>query len=220
MQTSRQPRSLVILTICLVGVLTLLFIPSLNPNNVLFSNDGPLGAVKASAEQPAGFEGLWHDLNSIGNNVGCLYASFSSALLYLLGAYFFSKFYVPIVLLILGFSAWYCFKLLKLAPLACVLGALAAVLNSTYFSVACWGVGPQAITAGMSFLAVALIIDASRNPARRWLKLVLAGFAVGMGVMEGFDIGAIYSLAVAAFAFFYTLSDEGALPAQIIRGIG
>jgi hypothetical protein len=220
MQTSRQTRSLVILTICLVGILTLLFLPSLNSNNVLFSNDGPLGAVKASADQPAGFKGLWHDLNSIGNNVGSLYVSFSSALLYILGPYLFSKFYVPIVLLILGFSAWYCFKLLKLAPLACILGGLAAVLNSTYFSVACWGVGPQAITAGMSFLAIALIINASREPSCRWLKLMLAGFAVGMGVMEGFDVGAIYSLVVAAFAFFYSLSGEGTLPSRIGKGIG
>ena len=219
MQTSSNFRSLAIFSACLLGILLLLFLPSFNPDNVLFSNDGPLGAVKSSADQPAGFEGLWHDLNSIGNNVGSLYTSFSSTLLVILGPYLFSKFYVPIVLIFLGICAWTAFRMLKLCALACTIGALAVVLNSTYFSVACWGVGPQAITAGMSFLALALIVNAISSPVRRWFKLILAGFAVGMGVMEGFDVGAIYSLVVASFAFLYSLSGNASLGKNILSAI-
>jgi hypothetical protein len=221
MQNSRKIPAFAAFSVCLVLVLAVLFLPSFIPDKVLFSNDGPLGAVHAAAaSQPSGFQALWYDLNSIGNNGGSFFVSLTPLLLWWLGPLLFAKFYASIALLVLGLSAWGCFRILKLSPLACFLGGLAAVLNSTYFSVACWGVGPQAITAGMSFLAVALIIDSKRNPAKAWLKLVLAGFAVGIGVMEGFDIGAIYSLAVAAFAFFYTLSGEGALPAKIINGIG
>ena len=83
---------------------------------------------------------------------------------------------VLLVLAIVGLCAWFCFRQLKLSPTACLLGALAAVLNSAYFSAVCWGVGPHVIAAGMSFFAVGVLSD-MKSP-RRWLKVVLAGFAV------------------------------------------
>ena len=43
-------------------------------------------------------------------------------------------------LLILGLGAWCFFRQSGLAPAACLLGGLAATLNSSFFSAACWGV--------------------------------------------------------------------------------
>ena len=64
-------------------------------------------------------------------------------------------------LIILGLGAWCYFSQLRLAPVACVLGGLAAALNSCFFSVACWGLAAQAINAGMFFFAMAALA----NPA-------------------------------------------------------
>jgi hypothetical protein len=48
---------------------------------------------------------------------------------------------------------------------------------------------PPAISVGMIFFALAALADTS-SPAR-WLRVVLAGLAVGMAVTEGADIGAL-----------------------------
>ena len=78
---------------------------------------------------------------------------------------------------------------LKFSPLASVAGGLAAGLNMHCFSDACWGTGTWNIAMAMTFLAVAaLVTDSIRHT---WMKAALAGLAVGMGVMEGFDTGAI-----------------------------
>ena len=123
----------------------------------------------------------------------------------------YAKFYAPIALFILGIGAWTFFRQLKLTPLAAILGALAAALSSTFFSDACWGVASHQIAFGMDFLALALIV--SNSPATpwlvRWARLALAGFAVGINVVEAADIGAIFSLFVAAFALFQSLVEDG-----------
>ena len=219
-QNSSNRRWWLIFGLCLAGILAVLFFPCFKPETVLFSNDGPLGAVHAAAgKQPSGFLGLWYDLNSIGYNGGAFFASFTPTLLWLLQPLLFAKFYAACSLAILGLCAWVGFRLLKLTPLACLLGALAVMLNSTYFSIACWGVGPQNISAGMSFLAIGLVAS-SNHSWRSWAKLVLAGMAVGMGVMEGFDVGVIYSLAVAAFIVFHSLAGEGPFAKRAAAGIG
>src|SRR5206468_2932421 len=105
-----------------------------------------------------------------------------------------------ICLLILGLGAWFFFRQLKLTPQACLLGALATILSSHFFATACWGVAQQMIGLGMNFLALGLL--ANTSAPRQWARVVLAGMAVGMGVMEAFDIGAIFSLFVAAFVLY------------------
>ncbi len=119
----------------------------------------------------------------------------------------FSKFYTPIVLLFLGPAAWWFFRRLGLAPIAASLGGMAAALNSGFFSSACWGVAAHPLTIGLSFLALAALVDTT-SP-RSWVRVVLAGMAVGMGVVEGADIGAIFSLYVAAFVAYQALISEG-----------
>ena len=126
-------------------------------------------------------------------------------------------------LFILGFCAWCFFRQLNFSPLAATLGALAAALNSAFFAPACWGVAGQLDAYSMDFLALALVV--SNNPTTpsltRWIRLVLAGLAVGVNVMEAADIGAIFSVFVAAFVLFKAIVDEsGPLLIKLSRGVG
>jgi hypothetical protein len=135
----------------------------------------------------------------------------------------FAKFYAPVALFILGLGAWTLFRELRLSPLAALLGALAATLNSTFFSTACWGVASQEIAAGMNYLALALIVGCHpQMPGLvRWTRLMLAGLCVGMNVMEAADIGALYSMLVAVFVFFHASVDGEGVPWQrAFRGVG
>ncbi len=208
--SSSTPRSTGFLTMFLLlfGLLALLFHDCFFSGYTLFSNDGPLGAIMVDSRRvPESFTGVWQDLNSIGFREGGAVPSITYGLMWLLGPLGFSKFYVPIVLLILGMAAWGFFRRLGLAPLACVLGALASVLNSGFFSSACWGVAAHPLTLALSYLALAALADTSSS--RSWLRVVLAGLAVGMGVVEGADIGAIFSLYVAAFVIYQAWTPEG-----------
>jgi hypothetical protein len=195
----------------LLALLALLFWRSFMPEFVHFSNDEPLGQQNAGwLKLPTAIFGLWDDLNDIGNSSGNYPLSIDAALSWVLGPVGYAKFLAPIALFILGLGAWAFFRALKLSPLAATLGALAAALNSTFFSDACWGVASHQIAFGMDFIALALIVSNSpETPARiYWTRLALAGLAVGINVMEAVDIGAIFSLLVAAFVFYKAMTEE------------
>ena len=208
----------------LAAVLAFLFWRSFLPGYVHFSNDGPLGQQNANwSKPPAAFTGCWDDLNGIGNYVGSPPPDLTVLISWTLGPVGYAKFLAPCALFILGFGAWTFFRQLKLTPLAATLGALAAALNSTFFATACWGVASQQVAIGMDFFALALVVsNASETSAFiRWARLALAGLAVGVNVMEGFDIGAILSVFVAAVVFFKAVVDEsGPALVKIGRGIG
>jgi hypothetical protein len=204
-------------SLCLVVLLGALFWKGFLPGNTIFSNDGPLGAISSACAEPlSALKGLWQDLNWIGLAAPNGSPSFSVALSGLLGPVGFSKLYAPFAMFVVGICAWMCFRAWKFHPMACILGGLATALNSGYFSTACWGVAAQPIAFGMNFLALAALADVS-GP-RGWLRIVLAGFAVGMGVVEAFDIGAIFSVIVAAFVVFQAFTTEGPPGARLIRG--
>ncbi len=201
-----------ILLACLGGSLFLLFFRSFDPSLVLFSNDGPLGGRNMQAIQPPGsFAGMWMDLNSLGNNAGNYSSGITGFAFWLMGPLYSSKFYTQFVLFILGISAWFFFRQLKFSPLAAILGGLAAALNSAFFSTACWGVAPQQVAIAMDFFALGLVVSNSSETSalKRWLRLALAGLCVGMNVMEAADIGAIFSVFIAAFVFYKALVEEG-----------
>jgi hypothetical protein len=211
--------SFAVFMLCLLGILILLFHRSFDPSQVIFSNDGPLGVNNSAAEQtPCPFTGLWFDLNWLGGYGGCAAPSITSAVGWVLGPLYSAKCYAPFALLFLGLSAWFFFRQLKLGPLACLLGGLAAVLNSSFFSIACWGVGPQDIAFGSGFLAMAAVL--SKPPRWPWLRLIVAGLAVGIGVMEAGDIGAFVSLLVAAFIMYTAATNEGPTAQNVLRGVG
>ena len=208
----------------LAVVLAVLFAKSFLPGYVHFSNDGPLGQMNAAcAKMPGVLTGSWFDLNDIGSSSGAMAPGISAMLSWVLGPVGCSKFFQPLCLFILGIGAWVFFRRLKLSPLAAALGALATSLNSSYFGNACWGTASVQVAEGMVFLALALVMANSNEtpPLVRWSRIALAGFAVGVNVMEGADNGAIFSLFVAGFVFFKSLIEDTA-PAitKIGRGVG
>ena len=217
-----RPRGLFFAALLAV-ILAVLFWKSFLPGYVHFSNDGPLGQQNAAWRQlPAAFTGSWYDINDIGSSAGAVAPAPSTIIWWLLGPVGYAKFLAPVALFILGLGAWTFFRQLRLAPLAVTLGALAATLNSAFFATACWGVAPQQIAIGMDFFALALVVsNTSETPMLiRWTRLALAGLAVGVNVMEAADIGAIFSLFVAAFVLFRAVMDEsGAAWAKVGRGI-
>jgi hypothetical protein len=221
---SQKPKShaLEVLALLMV-ILGLLFWKSFLPGYVHFSNDGPLGQQNAAWRQlPAGFTGCWYDLNDIGSGAGAVVPSIDTLIFWVLGPVGYSKFITPIALLILGFGAWAFFRQLKLAPLAAFLGAAAAMLTSTFFSDACWGAAPHQIAFAMDFFALALIVSNSTTKSWlvRWTRLALAGFAVGMNVVEAADIGAIFSLFIAAFTLFQSFTEDGTRIEKFGRAVG
>ena len=208
----------------LLVVLAILFWRSFLPGVVHFSNDGPLGMENSAwMHLPESMVGQWYDLNSIGNNAGAASPDLAILIRWALGPVGYGKFLAPIALWILGVGAWFCFRQMKLSPLAAVLGGLAAALSSDYFATACWGVASQQIAIGMDFFALGLVVGNSLTmPAlTRWTRLALAGLCVGMNVMEAADIGAILSVFIGVFVFYKALNEEGIpLVRKIIGGIG
>jgi hypothetical protein len=207
----------------LAGLLAALFWRSFLPDYVHFANDAPLGQHHSAWLQlPGGFVGLWNDLNDIGFSGGAFASSIAVVLKWPLGPLGYAKFLTPIALFILGLGAWSFFRQLKLTPLAAALGALAAMLNSFFFADACWGTASHQIAVGMDFLALALIVsNLAETPVLvRGARLALAGLCVGMNVMEAADIGALFSLIIAAFVFLKSLTEAGkTVIHNAVRGI-
>lgn len=202
-----------------VATVLVFFYQVLAPGEVMFSNDGPVGELMSACHQlPSRFAGCWEDLHSIGYREGAAIPDISFILQWLLQPVLFSKFYAPLALVLLGLSAWTFFRELKLAPPACILGGLAAMLQMAFFSVACWGMAAHTLTIAMTFLALAALADTA-SP-RRWLRTALAGLCVGMGVAEGADVGALCSIFVVLYVIYQVCVVEGPRAKNILIGAG
>jgi hypothetical protein len=205
--------------VILALIVLFLFRDSFKTELVVFANDGPLGAISTEATQlPGSFLGFWMDIYLAGYEMPSAVPNLSVALALLLKPLLFAKFYVPFTLLILGVSAYIFFRQVGFNAVVCSIAGLAAALNMNSFSNACWGQCSRALTQAATFLALAAIISAEQR--RPILKLLLAGMAVGFGIMEGFDVGALYSLVIAAFVIHLVLIEEGNFQNKIIKGIG
>lgn len=192
--------------VVVAAALLTLFSSSFEPEKVLFSNDAPLGVIQAESGVSAStvdglFTGYWQNLNWLGiENPNVLPGlSFGTYLLFQ-DAVLNAKFYAPLSLLFLGFAAWLFFRTLGCRASVCAIGGMAAALSSDTFSHACWGLPSRAFAQGSIFFALAALQGGLTR--HRWVKALLAGAAVGMAVMEAFDVGAIYSLFVAAYLIF------------------
>lgn len=215
-------RALLYLLPLLVLVLGFTFSASLRPGQALFANDGPLGAQASEIyRMPGSFLGIWSDLYWLGAYGGNYAPNATGLLLLLLGPVAFNKFLVPISLMLLGLSAGLFFRQLKPVSGACVLAGLAAALNSNFFSNACWGLSSRALSLAAAFLSLAAIQSSFDTPSllTRWIKIILAGLAIGLSVSEGGDNGAIFSLFVAAYAFYGCLLQEGLVARRSAKGI-
>ena len=198
--------------------LAVLFHPSFQSELVLFSNDGPLGVISSQAASlPGSFFGYWNDLNWVGQEKPSAAPNFSQLLL-VNGAVVYSKIRAPFSLLLLGFAGWLLFRQLGFHSAVCVLGAFAFVLNMNFFSNACWGLSSWTVAMASALLAlVALHLQPARMP---FLKYVLAGFAVGHGITEGYDTGALYSLAIGAYAAFLVFLEKGDIGQKGLKAAG
>ena len=186
----------------LIIVTLFLFWDSFDPALILFSNDGPLGSISTDAiEMPGTFSGYWHDLNWLGYEQPSASPGIYMALgLLLQKSVLYLKWCTPICLIFLGLSAWFFFRTLGFRNLACTIGAVAAAFNMEVVSYACWGLPSRSLTFATSFLAAAFVLRALKS--RPLANLALAGICVGLGLMEGYDIGALFSLYIAAFVLF------------------
>ncbi|MBI4664482.1 MAG: hypothetical protein HY735_37290 [Verrucomicrobia bacterium] len=201
---------------CFAGVMLLFFSNSFDPDLTLFSNDGPLGALASQQWSTAnGFTGIWTDLNWIGSKAPGTAPNITACLSLLFGPVQVSKFLVPLALLILAFSSWLLCRQLSFPPAVSALGGIAMALNTDPFSHACWGLASVALSMACYVLALAAV--ASRD-LKSWIRLPLAGMAVALSIMEGFDVGAILSLYVAAFAVAQAYRPATALAANLTRG--
>jgi len=200
------------------GTLAVLCHDGFRHNYTFWSNDGPLGFMSCeSARFPAVFLGHWSSESWIGGQWPAASPNIDAWLGCLVSPQIFLKIFTPVSMLILGFSFWLLFRQLNFGAPVCILGGLAAGLNMHFFSVACWGLGTWCLAAGMTALALAALV--SPNIKQFWAKGVLAGLAVGMGVMEGFDVGAILSVYVGVFVIFYfwvTETNKGTALARMI----
>ena len=210
---------------CLLSILAILFHKSFDPEQVLFSNDGPLGPNRSQAEYVLShFQGYWQDLNWLGMSYPGLFLNVSGLLMAAcslispgFGPVLFAKIYAPAGLFLLGLGGWLLFRQLRFRPWVCLTGGLAMALNTTAFSPACWGLPTWPLSWAMNLFALAaLATPAIQVPA---LKTMLAGFAVGIGVMEGFDVGAIFSIFTAAFALLQGVSSREILGKQIAKSL-
>ena len=197
------------------GTLAVLCRQGFRPYEVFWANDLPLGAlVESSARLPASLFGSWSDFYWLGGPNVAFPPNLTNLCMSILSPQLHLKFYAPGSMLFLGFGAWFFFRQLRFSPMACVLGGLGAGLNMHFFSNACWGLGNWNVCCGMIFIALGVLVSPAVE--KLWIKGALAGLAVGMAVMEGFDVGAIMSLYVAAFMIFLFLSIESD-PAQGAR---
>ncbi|HUD46676.1 MAG TPA: hypothetical protein VMR33_07590 [Candidatus Baltobacteraceae bacterium] len=196
-----------LLLLLLGGTFAVLCHEGFLPYEVFWANDSALGAMKnSSARLPGMFTGYWSDFWWLGGAVPSTSPSLSSLFASILSPEHYLKVYAPLTMVFLGCCVWFFFRQLRFAPMVCVIAGLGAGLNMHFFSNACWGLGTWVVSAAMVFVALGIIV--SPDIRQLWIKGVLAGLAVGMVVMEGFDVGAIFSIYVGIFVVFYFLTAE------------
>ena len=204
----------------LAVLIAVIFHKSFSPEQLLWANDAPLGALSAyPVDSPFEFDGFWTNLNWLGMAQPNASPNFTALIFRTFGPVYYSKFFSAICLFLLGISAWHCLRKHGFQPMVCFVGSIAAALNMNSFSASCWGLPSRALAMAMAFVAIGLIRSSTLNQTIP--KIILAGLAVGMGVMEAYDVGAIYSLYVAAFGIFlYFIQTTGSPALRLIKASG
>lgn len=211
-------RSVGVLFFLLLAVAVIAFSAVLSPAVSIFANDGPFGRnATACVRMPEGFLRMWSDLNWLGTSGGNFPWDLTFLFFWLLGPVGFSRSYAPASLVVVGFAFWFLGRRLGFRPAACVLVGLAAFLNSDYFSYAAWGLGSLPLCVAMAALAMGTVASSIRPG---WVRWPLAGVFVGLQIAEGFDVGAILSLFIAAFCLFWTVVKNGTSPKVWCLGLG
>jgi len=213
-----SPRNIVF--VLLFVILVCLFWKSFRSEFVLFSNDGSLAIQESQwIHLPESFIGSWYDLNTLGASGGALVPSFTQLFRWIFGAVGYAKFVAPVSLWFFGAAAFFFFRRAGMGAIAAILGGIGACLTTAFFSNVAWGSIPPTVAFGMDFLALGALIKRDNLPA--WVAPALAGFAVGVNVIEAADVGALFSLVVAAFAMYQSVAENGApLGKRVMRAVG
>ena len=202
-------------------ILGIVFNKLASPGTILFSNDAPLGAVTAySSVAMTFFSGAWHHLNWLGNIAPSALPNVTYGLYLLWGPVVYSKLFFPISMLLLAVGAWVLCRALGFNFGTAAVVGLAAMLNGDPFSYGAWGLPSQVLNMASAFVALGLVAGATPEKRFNWIRYALAGAAVGMGLMEGYDVGAIFSLYVAAFTFFLAVRGGPERKGNVVAGIG
>lgn len=209
---------LLLATVAIAAALLALFHDSLLPGQVLFANDAPLGRLAAQADIVwSNFQAYWVSLDWIGINLPSGAPSFTPISYALLGPVLFAKYHVVLSLLLLGLAAWFFCRRAGFSRPTALLTALAAALNSNVLSYACWGLPGKAVALAFVLFAVGLLSGGATG-WRRFAQVAVAGFCVGLTVIEGADVGAILSLYVAAFVVWQAVTVSGRDMAGMAQG--
>ena len=216
--TPNRRRDFWVLLGCLVVIFAVLFHKSLLPGYILHNNDNPFGSnAQAGMKLPDGFTGQWWGLNWLGFDGGTWPPDLTSLAMWLMGPYWYAKFWQPLCLIILGLCGWVFFRTSRFSPAACVLGGLAFALHGDPFSNCMWGQVSRPMSLATMLLALAALQNGSG--VRFWLKALVAGAAVGWGIMEGFDVAALYSLVIGVYTVYQVyISEEGSVTKKLFRG--
>jgi len=218
--TSRRNYSLLAILLLLVVILSF-FWRSFLPDYVLFSNDGSLAIQKSEwIHVPEAFIGAWDDLNSLGFSGGALVPDITEFFRLFFGTIAYAKFLAPMSLWFLGAAAFFFFRRAGISAITATLGGLAACLTTAYFSNICWGSIPPTLAFAMDLLALGALIKRDNLPF--WVSPALAGFAVGVNVIEGADVGALFSMVIAAFCMYQAIfaNNDAPLVSRFTRGVG
>lgn len=189
-----------------MAIFGVLFAKNFEPGVAHFANDGPIGTLLARPYQtPDSYRGIWNDLLWLGAWNGNFNPNITGLAIGAIGPTYYHKFMIPIGLIFLGLSAAYCGQRFGFPRWVCILVGTAAALNMNVFSNACWGLPSRAHAMGAAFLALA----AMRASAGRFavIKAVLAGLAIGLGITEGGDNGAIFAIVVGCYGFFHVVTE-------------
>ena len=206
-------------TLILALVVAAMFWRSAIPGQAMFANDAPLGVLQSHSDRfLSTFSGTWLDQNWVGTPAPGSLPNCSSLLYLLVGPLGMVKVNAAASLFLLGLGAWFALRQMGLGQAVSMLGGLAAALNSNAFSNACWGLPAWCYARALTFVALGLLAGGRRHG---WLRAILAGAALGLGVADGFDSGAILSLYVAAFVMFQSVwgedSERKRVPLAVVK---
>jgi len=226
MKASSQGKNsggLLLLLVCLTGVLCVLFHKSFVPGQVLFANDGPLGATLSRPfAMPDAFSGIWNDNYWLGLYNGYYALNFTGIFHFLAPGVARVNFYAPVAHLVLGVCAWIFFRRIGCNARVSVLASLAAALNMNFMSNAAWGLPSRGLALAAAFLALAAIEAGFVVPSVfvGFCASILAGLAIGLSITEGGDNGAFFSLFIAAYAFWRTWISISSRGKAVAWGVG
>ena len=197
----------VLLTLCTF------FLRSFEDRFVLFFNDGPLGLLASDAMQAGShgaglLSGYWFNLNWLGAFSGHVISMIST----MINAphptiMSVARWYFPASGLVLVSCAWFGFRRLGMPHPVAILGGFVLFLSGTIFTLGAWGLSSRLNMHGVVMVALGLLVGGDER--RTWVRLVLGGMAVGLAVSEAGDVGAIFSIVVAAAVVADALSREG-----------